>query len=57
MTELSPAEAKRKMANLIERAVIEWATDVAPWVRVGLISPDQILCKTISRRGGGGVIL
>jgi hypothetical protein len=29
------------MANLIERAVVEWATDVTPWVRVGLIAPDR----------------
>jgi hypothetical protein len=29
------------MANLIERAVVEWATDVTPWVQVGLIAPDQ----------------
>jgi hypothetical protein len=29
-----------KLANLIERAVVEWETDVASWVRIGLIPPE-----------------
>ena len=30
-----------EMANMLEGAVVEWATDVTPWVDVGLITTDH----------------